>query len=112
MQWLIRRIPRAGALLLLFFLFLAGLAAAPASAMPRPQEAATASVSVVGTITALNAGAGTLQVTDRAGFSAILKTSGTTLITLDGTTATLAKLAVNDPVRVTFDRTTRVASRV
>src|SRR5437762_14049684 len=83
--------------------------------MPRPprgQNPSTGSVTVSATISAINATAGTFQATDRNGLSATFKTNSTTVITLDGRTATLAGLAVGDPVQITYDRTTLVASRV
>src|SRR5437879_3577139 len=110
MQWLKKESHSVQAALVC--LLLGAMAAAPAAARPRPPQTATGSVTVTGTITALNAGAGTLQVTDRNGLMATFKTTTTTVITLDGNTAALASLAVNDPVRVTYDRTTLVASRI
>jgi hypothetical protein len=70
------------------------------------------SVGVRATITAVNATAGTLQITDRNGLSATLKTSASTVIQLDGKTATLADLKADDTALVVYDRTTLVASRI
>jgi Domain of unknown function (DUF5666) len=70
------------------------------------------SVSVRATLTAVDATAGTLQLTDRNGLSVTLKTTASTVIQRDGQTATLAALKVNDTVLAVYDRTTLVASRI
>src|SRR5437879_6404824 len=115
--------------LLFGFLFalLVGLAAGSAGARPPDHHGSpggghhgppgqtpptTGSVSASGTLPAINTAAGTFTVTDRNGFSAVFKTNSATVITLDGKTAALAALAVNDPVQVTYDRTSFLASRV
>src|SRR5438552_1164159 len=53
---------------------------------------------VIATLTAVDATAGTIQITDRNGLTATLKTNSSTVIQLDGKTATLAALKVNDTV--------------
>lgn len=69
-------------------------------------------VTIQGTLTAVNATAGTVQVTDRNGLSITLRTNTATVISRGGATATLAALVVNDAIQVTYDRTTLVASRI
>ena len=70
------------------------------------------SIGVRATITAVNAAAGTLQITDRNGFSVTLKTSTSTVIQLDGKTATLADLKADDTAVVVYHRQTLVASQI
>lgn len=70
------------------------------------------SARVTAILIAVNTTAGTIQITDRNGLSATLKTSSSTVIQRDGKTAALADLKVNDTVQVTYDRTTLVASRI
>jgi hypothetical protein len=67
---------------------------------------------VTATLSAVDATAGTIQITDRNGLSITLKTSSSTVIQLDGATSTLAALKANDTVQVTYDRATMVASRI
>jgi len=59
-----------------------------------------------------NAAAGTLQITDRNGFSVTLKTSTSTVIQLDGKTATLADLKADDTAVVVYNRQTLVATQI
>src|SRR5690349_951517 len=70
------------------------------------------SLGVRATITAVDSTAGTIQLTDRNGLSATIKTSSSTVILLDGKTAKLADLKANDSAVVIYDRQTLVASRI
>lgn len=70
------------------------------------------SVGVRATLTAVNAAAGTIQISTRDGLTATLKTSSSTVIRRDNRTATLADLKPNDTVLVVYDRTSLVASRI
>jgi hypothetical protein len=89
----------------------AGLAAPPASA--RGWLPGLIGIPIVrGTVTALDAAAGTLEVTNRDGLSIELTTNTETEIRRDGRSATLGDLRVNDEVFVFYDRATRVARRI
>jgi hypothetical protein len=70
------------------------------------------SAGVRATISAVDATAGTIQLTDRNGLTATLKTSSSTVITLDGKTAKLSDLQPNDTATAIYDRQTLVASRI
>jgi uncharacterized protein DUF5666 len=103
-----RRAPMLGLILAL----LTGFTAAPASALLPGLPTGNANTVVRGTITALDAAAGTLQVTNRDGLSITLKTNASTTIRRDRKTATLADLKSNDSVLVYFNRSTMVATRI
>src|SRR6478609_7456506 len=102
-----RRVPLRGFLALFAALLLPAAAQARHGGAGGGQPGTPAgSARVTATLTAVNATAGTLQITDRNGLSISLKTASSTVIQLDGKTATLADLKVNDTVAVTFDRAT------
>jgi hypothetical protein len=84
----------------------------PRSPVPGGSQVPAGSVIVRGTLTAIDVVGGTVQVTDRNGLSITLKTTSTTVIQLDGKTATLADLKTNDTALVVFVRATAVASRI
>jgi hypothetical protein len=78
----------------------------------RDPQVPSGSVSVRATLTAVNATAGTIQITDRNGLTAAISTNASTVVRRDGQTATLAALQVNDSVRVVYNRQTLVASLI
>jgi len=83
---------------------------------PPPSSSNSQTPTVLGTITALTAAAGTnpatVQVTDRNGLSITLKLAATTTILRDGRPTAFADLKVDDTIAVTYSRTTLVASRI
>jgi hypothetical protein len=102
---------RRAALLGLVMVLAAGLTAAPAAAQGGLSRLIGSAV-VRGTITDLNASAGTLKVTNRDGLSIDLTTNAQTEVRRDGRSAALADLRLNDLVLVFYDRTTRIARRI
>jgi hypothetical protein len=84
----------------------------PGSGRGQQPAVPAGSVSVRATLTAIDATAGTIRITDRNGLSVTLKTTAATVIQRDGQTAALSGLKVNDMVLVVYDRQTLVASRI
>jgi hypothetical protein len=84
----------------------------PESERGRQPAVPAGSVTVRATLTAIDATAGTIRITDRNGLSVTLKTATSTVIQRDGQTTTLSALKVNDTVAVVYDRTSLVASRI